>query len=313
VVHGIVFGERPSAHAANALLPATFDQVLGRGMAARAQDRFANCAEFASALDNALHAAPPAAPPVVAGPAASPATRARRRTMPLVAGSFVLALALGGAAAYKFWPALSRTQREQTKETRPTGAAAQPATLPAQADSPPPKTAEDSPPIETGTTSVKKKNTEAADASPPPKEIEHLPAVVPQQPPINRTVVVRSDRPWTFTGIVLGATDAATITASGAIQIATDKRIGHQQPGGFYPDCNRPKELFGQPAGAVPAPNLSCWSLIGRVGPHGTIFAIGVQGTVPAGLTGRLFLGVNDDNYADNSGTWSALVTVEHK
>jgi hypothetical protein len=47
------------------------------------------------------------------------------------------------------------------------------------------------------------------------------------------------------------------------------------------------------------------------VGPGGTIFEVGVHATVPAGSAGRLFLGVNDDNYADNSGFWTAVVTVE--
>jgi hypothetical protein len=190
---------------------------------------------------------------------------------------------------------------------------------PAQADSPPPKPAEAAEkapaPIETGKTSVKKKAAEIADTSPapPPKEIERQPAAIVSQAPTTQTVVVRSDRAWTFTGIVLGATDTATITASGAIQVvAEEKHLAHQQPGGFYPNCDRAKELFHLQIAAVPAPSLACWSLIGRVGPRGTIFDVGVQGTVPAGLKGRLFLGVNDDNYADNAGSWSAVVTVEH-
>src|SRR5580658_6809940 len=65
MVHSIVYGERPSARAANPLLPAAFDEVLRRGMAAAPQDRFATCAEFVSALDAAQHAAktPATAPP----------------------------------------------------------------------------------------------------------------------------------------------------------------------------------------------------------------------------------------------------------
>src|SRR5580658_738418 len=79
VVHGIVYGERPSARAANPLLPAGFDDVLKRGMAALPQDRFANCAEFVSALDNALHAtAPPGVQPVTA-----PRAVAQMPTLPL--------------------------------------------------------------------------------------------------------------------------------------------------------------------------------------------------------------------------------------
>ncbi|MFZ0935471.1 MAG: serine/threonine-protein kinase, partial [Bryobacteraceae bacterium] len=56
VVHSIVYGQRPSAKAANPLLPDTVDGVLGREMAARPEDRFANSTEFVSALDLALRA-----------------------------------------------------------------------------------------------------------------------------------------------------------------------------------------------------------------------------------------------------------------
>ena len=50
---------------------------------------------------------------------------------------------------------------------------------------------------------------------------------------------------------------------------------------------------------------------IGRVR-GGPIFEIGKQGTVPPGSAGRLYLGVNDDDYTDNSGYWQAVITVEH-
>jgi hypothetical protein len=52
--------------------------------------------------------------------------------------------------------------------------------------------------------------------------------------------------------------------------------------------------------------------LLGRVRAGGTIFEIGKQGTVPPGSAGRLYLGVNDDDYTDNSGYWQAVITVEH-
>jgi len=61
MVHSIVYGQRPSAHAANPLLPATIDVPLGRAMAALPENRFANCTEFVSALDTALRATVPVA------------------------------------------------------------------------------------------------------------------------------------------------------------------------------------------------------------------------------------------------------------
>jgi len=358
MVHSIVYGERPSAQAANPLLPVTFDAVLARGMAARPGDRFANCAEFVAALRTALYATAPLAttqPATVPQPTVQAATaqaasrqqttihlapppaaaqpRAVRRVLLLAAALGFLTLAFCGAAIYRFWPEPQSSTGPQAQEARPPVAAAgapiaapsvptaSQATPPtAPADSPPPlpeqqAAAETATPIETAKTPAKKKAAVAIAELPTkqPKKAESQPRASVPQPPTTLTVDVKSTQAWTDTGIDLRATDTATITATGAIQIAADKRIAHQQPGGFYPDCRRPKELFGQPVGPVAAPNLNCWSLIGRVGQGGTIFEIGIQGTAPAGSAGRLFLGANDDDYTDNSGSWSAVITVEHK
>lgn len=353
VVHSIVYGERPSARAANPLLPGAFDEVLGRGMAAAPQDRFATCTEFVSALDSAQHAVTVPATaqpnirqqttvlletlPAAAEPSTSAAARAPRRVLPLVAALLFLALALGGAVAYRFWPELRNRIGPQAQEKQPspgapsgtTASVAPPQSIPADekpkaGDSTTPTPAETpaeaepkpAAPIETGQTTVKKKPAVVADATPAPqhKEIEQQPAVSVPEPPTTRQVLVNSGQPWTYTGIDLSATDTATITASGTIQVVADNpKLAHEPPGGFHPDCAYAKQLFGLQIGAVPAPNLNCWSLIGRVGPHGDIFEVGIQGAVPAGSAGRLFLGVNDDNYSDNAGSWSAVITVIHK
>jgi len=76
MVHSIVYGQRPSAHAANPLLPATIDVPLGRAMAALPENRFANCTEFVSALDTALRATVP----VAAQPSPVPPARSARQT-----------------------------------------------------------------------------------------------------------------------------------------------------------------------------------------------------------------------------------------
>jgi hypothetical protein len=52
--------------------------------------------------------------------------------------------------------------------------------------------------------------------------------------------------------------------------------------------------------------------LIGRVGAGGPIFEIGMNGNVPPGSAGRLYLGMNDDSFTQNSGFWTAVVTVTH-
>ncbi|MCV2490994.1 hypothetical protein OF117_16695 [Geodermatophilus sp. YIM 151500] len=52
-----------------------------------------------------------------------------------------------------------------------------------------------------------------------------------------------------------------------------------------------------------------CWSLIGRVGEGGQLFAIGNGGTFPV-PSGRLYLGVDDEvaAFGDNSGSWTVQV-----
>ncbi|HEX5497970.1 MAG TPA: hypothetical protein VFX03_02045, partial [Thermomicrobiales bacterium] len=53
----------------------------------------------------------------------------------------------------------------------------------------------------------------------------------------------------------------------------------------------------------------ACWSLIGRVG-SGAPFAVGFGTSFTATSAGRLYLGVNDDIFGDNVGSWTATVTA---
>jgi len=338
MVHSIVYGQRPSASAANPLLPLAVDGVLGRGMAARPEDRFASCTELVSALDTALNAAAP----VAVQPSPAPQPRGTRRPVILIAGLLVLALA--GAAGYRFWPALRSLTGSQPQEARPpaenppagtaSGTSAPPVlTKQKDKESKAPATATQSvshPPsrnetvpkgaarVETGELSAEKKPAARAETAlrpielplPSPAEVAPQP-VVRALPPTTSTVSIDAQRAWTDTGIDLRAGDTAMIVAEGKIRVASHPRIGTQQPGGFSPNCSVPRKFFGTPAGPVPAPQLNCWSLIGRVR-GGPIFEIGMKGTVPPGSAGRLYLGVNDDDYTDNSGYWKAVVTVEH-
>ena len=333
MVHSIVYGQRPSAHAANPLLPATIDVPLGRAMAALPENRFANCTEFVSALDTALRATVP----VAAQPSPVPPARSARRPITLLA--VLLVLALAGAAGYRFWPELRNLAGNQAQEVRPSAGSpsagtasgtAAPAVLPKEKESKAPAPATHPPsrtevvpkaetPVKTGEAPATKKPAAHAESAvrtdeqpaPPPAESARQ-SLAPVLAPTMLTVSVDSNRAWTDTGIDLRASDTAAIIADGTIRVAADRRIGIQKPGGFYPNCIRAKQLFGQPAGPVPASQLSCWSLLGRVLAGGTIFEIGKQGTVPPGSAGRLYLGVNDDDYTDNSGYWQAVITVEH-
>lgn len=89
-----------------------------------------------------------------------------------------------------------------------------------------------------------------------------------------------------------------TITASGTIRIAGSDP--GKTPAGV-PECAAASDFV--------APSLPCWSLIGRVG-SGTPFYVGTTKGFSVTTPGRLFLGVNDNVFGDNSGSWAATVTV---
>jgi tetratricopeptide (TPR) repeat protein len=57
-------------------------------------------------------------------------------------------------------------------------------------------------------------------------------------------------------------------------------------------------------------PQFPCWSLIGRIGPHGVPFEVGSYKTVIADSSGELFLGVNGNYYPDNTGKWVATLSA---
>jgi len=334
MVHSIVYGQRPSAHAANPLLPEAVDPVFARALASSPEYRFATCTELVSALDAALRApvpvstpiatpvaapaAAPFAPPVAAQP--SPAPPARGARWVLVAFAMVLALALGGAAVYKFWPALrgvSGGHAQAVPPSVPNPAASKAAETPAPS-SPPPAAPIGNPVAQRPTagkpeakqTTAGKQTAAHAVQTPVPSATDVAGEQADVVPAIKKGIIVSANRRWTDTQIDLRPGDTLDIEAHGLIRVSANLRIPAQDPGGYHPGCARAKLVFGQPVdvAAVPAPTLSCWSLIGRVG--GTIFEVGAQSTVPQGSAGRLYLGVNDDDIRDNSGTWTAVVSV---
>ena len=56
-------------------------------------------------------------------------------------------------------------------------------------------------------------------------------------------------------------------------------------------------------------PSAACWEMLGQIG-TGAPFAVGYGITFTSSTGGRLYLGVNDNYFGDNSGAWSATVTV---
>src|SRR6185369_963191 len=108
---------------------------------------------------------------------------------------------------------------------------------------------------------------------------------------------------WTPTGISVATGEGLTIHASGIMNWYT----------GTCPSCTSDPNgvAWAQCATSAPgvvAPGLNCWSLIGRIG-GGPPFQVGTSLTLAASASGELELGVNDDFYYDNTGSWVATVT----
>jgi hypothetical protein len=105
------------------------------------------------------------------------------------------------------------------------------------------------------------------------------------------------------TGIDLRAGDQVIITASG--NITAGRRVGIVSPNGATPGAT---SIFG----TRPVPTAGVGALIGYIvqsnGQRTQPFLVGDQMTLTVPSDGRLFLLVNDDNYGDNSGSFSARI-----
>ncbi|HUJ11426.1 MAG TPA: family 16 glycosylhydrolase [Verrucomicrobiae bacterium] len=108
---------------------------------------------------------------------------------------------------------------------------------------------------------------------------------------------------WFDTGLDLFEGEAATITASGTISV------------GALNPTYKSETPVGQP-GVTPlgtpvlAPNLTAWSLVGRVGSSGAPFEIGTGTNFFVSGNGRLYVSVNDNLFSDNSGDWSVSASI---
>jgi hypothetical protein len=110
-------------------------------------------------------------------------------------------------------------------------------------------------------------------------------------------VVVNGNQPWTDTGITVKKGERISFQTNGQIEIAPGAA---SSPDGFGGDTAA--------RGTYPVAAMPAGGLIARVG-NGAAFPIGSnnqQITMPA--AGRLYLGINDSNFGDNSGFYSVSV-----
>lgn len=117
-----------------------------------------------------------------------------------------------------------------------------------------------------------------------------------------KDVEVPANQEWVDTGIDLQEGDVIRIVAGGTINYASSKSCG---PNGGERDW---KDLLRQ----LPVNDNGRGALIGKMGTGGAVLAffVGERTELTAERAGRLFLGINDDNYKDNSGSFQVRIRV---
>jgi hypothetical protein len=113
-----------------------------------------------------------------------------------------------------------------------------------------------------------------------------------------RTIQVSAQRQWTPTGVIVRRGQVVQFSSSGEVRLSANAADTSQVPG---KEARRGVKYT--------LPSTLGGALIGRVG-NGQPFGIGDQASVPMPGSGELFLGVNDDEFADNSGEYTVTVTV---
>jgi hypothetical protein len=114
-------------------------------------------------------------------------------------------------------------------------------------------------------------------------------------------IIVSATERWVDTGLTVRAGDTVTLDADGAVQLS-----------GNRDDTAGPDGTSRQAPGAL-VRSAPAGTLIARIG-NSAPFAVGARRTITrAPTSGRLFLSVNDDYLADNSGDFRVMVDVNSR
>jgi hypothetical protein len=128
------------------------------------------------------------------------------------------------------------------------------------------------------------------------------PATAGAQAAASQTVRVNSQMRWTDTGINVRAGDTITFNTQGQIQMSDNAA----DTAGAAGSSSR------RMAKDAPISNVIAGALIGQIGAYPP-FAVGDQRSIVAPVTGRLYLGVNDDHLPDNRGEFTVQVGVQRR
>ena len=121
---------------------------------------------------------------------------------------------------------------------------------------------------------------------------------IAETPAVPGAITIAANQPWTSTGITLKKGQRFTLSSSGEVQLSGD--------------VNDVATVNGSKAGRTiangPLRGGLAGALVGRIGPRGTPFGIGSAPYILAPEAGILFLGVNDDQFADNRGNFQVVI-----
>lgn len=120
--------------------------------------------------------------------------------------------------------------------------------------------------------------------------------------PTQVTVPAR-DR-WTKTSVEVRQGDTISFLATG--QIRWSNRSSEQLVG-----PNGSTSKLKARLGSYPVPTMGAGALIAKIGPKGTPFAVGERTAITAPTTGTVYLGINDNFFSDNSGTFQVTITKQ--
>jgi len=109
-------------------------------------------------------------------------------------------------------------------------------------------------------------------------------------------VRVAANQGWVSTGMRVGKGEFISFNTSGEVQLSSNPNDRARAAG------------TSRTAAGAPLPHASAGALIGRVG-NSQAFGIGDQSSVPMPFDGILYLAVNDDERADNSGQFVVSLT----
>src|SRR2546422_1211987 len=114
--------------------------------------------------------------------------------------------------------------------------------------------------------------------------------------------VVNATQRWTDTGIDVTAGDMVTFDSEGSVRLSENGDDTATASG----------SRTGRRAQDAPVPQAPAGGLIARIGDSAPVY-VGDRRVLRAPVSGRLYLGVNDDHLPDNSGEFRVTVSVRNR